>query len=141
MLTNKFFFAFTFAVSGCSVQLAEPLVAKVSGQPVQQSLAPATDYQYTNNDIDNNLVINRVSAYPAVVPTGSSALLSVDYADALGRPVGITWECNEGVLLSNKGQKTHWYAPDTPGKICDCEVMVRSKSGVTKATVRLMVQK
>lgn len=140
MLNTNTFLAVAFLTTGCSVQLAEPLVSKIAGQSVASVTPTVSEVTVPNNDVDNFLVINRVSAYPAVVATSSFSTLAVDYSDALGRPVGVTWECNKGVLLSDKGQKTTWYAPDTPGAVCDCEVTVRSRSGLVRASVRLMVK-
>ena len=143
MLTNKMFLAISAAslVTGCALTVPESVTNKVISQALPTvGGGSVSDGTFVNNDVDNLLTITRVTAWPAVVATESSSLLSVDYSDAVGRPVGVTWECSSGVLLSDKGAKTVWYPPNKPGSVCDCEVTVRSRSGAVRATVRLMVE-
>lgn len=128
--------AFASLLSGCALQLAEPLVSAPRGT------SPSPVDEFSSNEIDNNLTISKMNAYPWVVATGSSSLLTVDYVDALGRPVGVTWSCDRGVLLSNKGAKTQWIAPPeaSSGQSCECEATVRSRSGMVKATLTLVIK-
>lgn len=144
MLTNRIFLVcgVAFLTAGCTLQVPESVSSRVLSQALPtSSLASAPlDSGFANNEVDNLLTITRVSAWPAVVASGSSSVLAVDYEDALGRPVGVSWDCNAGVLLSDRGAKTVWYPPKAPGAVCDCEVTVKSRSGSVKARVRLMVE-
>lgn len=121
-------------LSGCAVQLADPLLAKPSAAP-----SPAVP-EFSSNEIDNFLTIKRVAAYPAIVKPGESSLLTVDYEDALGRPVGVSWFCDKGTLFADKGERTHWSAPTGEDTVCDCEVTVRSRSGAVRSMIRLQVK-
>jgi len=124
---------FAALTSGCAMQLTDPVIGKVPDRGSDLSVE-------SSNEIDNNLTISRITAYPFNVQSGGSSLLSVEYMDVLGRPVGVSWMCDKGILLSNKGSKVSWVAPEGGSQTCDCEATVRSRSGIVKATVTLIVK-
>lgn len=118
-------------LSGCMLQVADPVVNK-------DNLAASLAAQ-PSNDIENFLVVTRVNASPAVLATGDSSILSVEFQENLGRPVSVSWFCNSGTLVSNAGPRVVWLAPDEAG-VCECEATVKSKSGQVRGTLLITVQ-
>lgn len=118
-------------VAGCSLQVTDT-VLPMTPKAVVESVPPS-------NDLENFLVITRVIGLPSTIPTGDTALLVVEYQENMGRPVSVSWFCDKGTLVSDKGLRVNWIAPETP-QVCDCEVTVKSKSGSVRSTVKFNVK-
>jgi len=131
---KKFVAAFSSAlITGCSLQVAD------TSLPVLGRVAPAVESPAPSNDLENFLVITRVVGFPSTIATNETALLMVEYQENMGRPVSVSWFCDKGTLVSDKGLRVNWVAPPTP-QVCDCEVTVKSKSGSVRSTVRFTVK-
>lgn len=119
-------------IPGCSLQVSDTALPLVGRAAVVETPAPS-------NDLENFLVITRVVGFPSTIATGDTALLLVEYQENMGRPVSVSWFCDKGTLVSDKGLRVNWVAPDT-SQVCDCEVTVKSKSGSVRSTVRFTVK-
>ena len=112
------------------MQVSDPIIGKPSA---------AAESALTNNDVENILVLTRVYAYPGITAPGTSVVLSVDYQENMGRPSSVSWTCNQGTLLSEKGNRVTWIAPDKAGTY-ECEATVKSKSGQVRGVARIIVE-